>query len=91
VIGLTFVCSIDVNTIETYQQSFIYVFCMLTTPIFINTCVVRIRLHWFEKRFENIGEFRRWELGNRVTSNAHGLVCSRNVSHAIKSTDRDAG
>lgn len=28
---------------------------MVTTPIFVNTCVVFVRLYWFEKRFENIG------------------------------------
>ena len=32
-----------------------YIFPMLTTPIFINTCVVYVRLYWFEKRFEKIG------------------------------------
>lgn len=47
--------SIDTNTLERYQQIFLYIFPMLTTPIFINTCVVYVRLYWFEKRFERIG------------------------------------
>ncbi|KAI5854369.1 cation transport protein-domain-containing protein [Tricharina praecox] len=51
--------TIDTNSIKTYQQSLIYIATMLTTPIFINTCVVRIRLHWFEKRFENIVSMSR--------------------------------
>lgn len=38
-----------------YQQIAIYIVPMVTTPIFVNTCVVFVRLYWFEKRFENIG------------------------------------
>ena len=47
--------SIDTNTLKVYQQILVYLFPMLTTPIFINTCVVYVRLYWFEKRFKNIG------------------------------------
>ena len=46
---------IDGNLLKLYQQLVVYFLQMLTTPIFINTCVVFVRLYWFEKRFENIG------------------------------------
>lgn len=51
--------TIDLNLINTYQQVLLYVFPMLTGPIFINTCVVAIRLRWFEKRFQNIVKMSR--------------------------------
>lgn len=48
--------SVDINTIPLYQQIVIYLIPMITTPIFVNTCVVFVRLYWFEKRFDNIGK-----------------------------------
>lgn len=47
--------SVDINTLPLYQQIVIYIIPMVTTPIFVNTFVVFVRLYWFEKRFENIG------------------------------------
>lgn len=46
--------TVDVNTIKLYQQIVMYIVPLITTPIFINTFVVFVRLYWFEKRFENI-------------------------------------
>ena len=36
------------------SQIVIYIACMMATPIFINSCVVFIRLYWFEKRFQHV-------------------------------------
>lgn len=58
-----FFSSVDGNAIKLYQQVVIYIIPMVTTPIFINTFVVFVRLYWFEKRFENIG-MRVLVLGN---------------------------
>lgn len=49
------VVRIDANLLALYQQIVLYFLPTLTTPIFINTMVVFVRLYWFEKRFENIG------------------------------------
>lgn len=46
--------TVDFNKLHTHQQIVIYFICMLTTPIFINSCLVFCRLYWFEKRFEHI-------------------------------------
>ncbi|PYI20803.1 potassium ion transporter [Aspergillus japonicus CBS 114.51] len=46
--------TVDLNTLYTYQQVFLYVASMLTTPIFINTVLVFVRLYWFEKRFQHV-------------------------------------
>ncbi|KAG0133775.1 cation transport protein-domain-containing protein [Tuber indicum] len=51
--------TIDANLLKLYQQVVIYFLPMLTTPIFINTLVVFVRLYWFEKRFENIVSLTR--------------------------------
>ncbi|KAI5780922.1 cation transport protein-domain-containing protein [Geopyxis carbonaria] len=51
--------TIDLNLIKTYQQVITWFVPMITTPIFINTVVVYVRLHWFEKRFEHIVSMSR--------------------------------
>ncbi|KAI9933080.1 hypothetical protein ASPWEDRAFT_52937 [Aspergillus wentii DTO 134E9] len=46
--------TVDLNLLQTYQQVILYFVSMLTTPIFINTVLVFIRLYWFEKRFQHV-------------------------------------
>ncbi|KAI5294851.1 low affinity potassium transporter [Ascosphaera acerosa] len=45
---------VDLNKLHTYQQVGLFFLTMITTPIFINTVVVFVRLFWFEKRFQHI-------------------------------------
>ncbi|KAL3486162.1 hypothetical protein BJX62DRAFT_215735 [Aspergillus germanicus] len=44
--------TVDFNLLHTYQQVILYWVTMFTTPIFIHTAVVFIRLYWFEKRLD---------------------------------------
>ncbi|KAB8227978.1 potassium ion transporter [Aspergillus alliaceus] len=46
--------TVDFNLLKTYQQVVLYWVSMLTTPIFINTVLVFVRLYWFEKRFQHV-------------------------------------
>lgn len=46
--------TVDLNLLHTYQQFGLFFVTMITTPIFINTIVVFVRLFWFEKRFQHI-------------------------------------
>ncbi|KAF7125452.1 hypothetical protein CNMCM5793_001691 [Aspergillus hiratsukae] len=46
--------TVDFNKLRTYQQVILYFSSMLTTPIFIHSVLVFIRLYWFEKRFQHI-------------------------------------
>ncbi|KAK6820281.1 hypothetical protein RU639_007576 [Aspergillus parasiticus] len=46
--------TVDFNLLRTYQQVILYWVSMLTTPIFINTALVFVRLYWFEKRFQHV-------------------------------------
>lgn len=40
---------------ETYQQVILYIWPLLGQLQFINTMVVLVRLHWFRKKFKDIG------------------------------------
>ncbi|RDW92832.1 uncharacterized protein DSM5745_00154 [Aspergillus mulundensis] len=46
--------TVDFNLLQTYQQVILYWVSMITTPIFINTVLVFVRLYWFEKRFQRV-------------------------------------
>lgn len=48
--------TIDVNSLNTYQQMILFFLPFLTNPIAINTFVVFLRLYWFEKRFQHIAK-----------------------------------
>ncbi|ANB14443.1 Trk2p [Sugiyamaella lignohabitans] len=46
--------TVQLNELYTYQQIFLMIFPFLTTPIFIHSSVVFLRLHWFEKHFKDV-------------------------------------
>ncbi|KAG7826311.1 hypothetical protein KL909_000363 [Ogataea angusta] len=48
--------TVDTNNLSLYQQIVIYCVTMLTTPIFIHSAIVFLRLFWFEKSFDDIKE-----------------------------------
>lgn len=43
---------VDLNKLTTFQQTMIYFFTMLSSPITLHGSVVYLRLYWFEKRFQ---------------------------------------
>ncbi|KND94747.1 Low-affinity potassium transport protein [Tolypocladium ophioglossoides CBS 100239] len=43
---------VDVNLLNGFQQGMIYLFAMTSNPITLHSCVVFLRLYWFEKRFQ---------------------------------------
>ena len=45
---------VDVNSMSTWQQTVLYAIPLVTNPIFINTCLVGLRIYWFQKRFEDL-------------------------------------
>lgn len=45
--------TIDIYTLKLYQQIVIHIIPLVTNPIFINTAIVFVRIHWFEKRLES--------------------------------------
>ncbi|KAK9419248.1 putative Potassium transport protein [Seiridium unicorne] len=46
--------TVDVNLLNTFQQVVLFLSCMVTNPIAINSGVVFLRLYWFEKRFQGL-------------------------------------
>ncbi|TVY41475.1 Low-affinity potassium transport protein [Lachnellula subtilissima] len=48
--------TVDINSLNTFQQIILYFVPMLTNPITINSSVVFLRLYWFEKRFQHIAQ-----------------------------------
>lgn len=44
---------------KLYSQIVLYFMACIANPIFINTCVVFIRLYWFEQRFDHIAKEAR--------------------------------
>ena len=58
--------TVDFNLLHTYQQVILYFVSMLSTPIFIHTVLVFIRLYWFEKRFQHVVRDARNLRGTRT-------------------------
>ncbi|KAI4635965.1 hypothetical protein J4E83_000919 [Alternaria metachromatica] len=76
--------TIDINTLDLYQQIVIYFIASLCTPIFIHSSVVVVRLYWFEKRFQNIV----LERGNR---SGRTRTLSRRKSEMNAATEHNVG
>ncbi|SPO04532.1 related to TRK-1 potassium transporter TRK-1 [Cephalotrichum gorgonifer] len=66
--------TVDVNTLNTFQQVVIYVFPMLSSPITMHGSVVFLRLYWFEKRFQNLVKEARHRRASisKSRSRSHG-------------------
>ncbi|EFW98663.1 potassium ion transporter [Grosmannia clavigera kw1407] len=65
--------TVDVNTLDTFQQVVLYVICSLANPITINSFVVFLRLYWFEKRFQHIVHDTRLRRGTISKSKAKAV------------------
>lgn len=48
--------TINLNELKLLQQILIYAFTTLTTPIFIHSSLLFVRLYYFERHFDNIKE-----------------------------------
>lgn len=46
--------TVDLNTLNLFQQIALYFMCQISSPITIHGSVVLLRLYWFEKRFQHI-------------------------------------
>ncbi len=55
--------TIDLNTLNTFQQIICYLWPMMSNPITINSFVVFLRLYWFEKRFQHVVREARQKRG----------------------------
>ncbi|KAG4421824.1 hypothetical protein IFR04_005074 [Cadophora malorum] len=76
--------TVDVNALNTFQQSILYLMPLITTPIFINTIVVLVRIYWFEQRFRNIVRDSKIDKRSKTKDE------SRNPGREIVPLDGDA-
>ncbi|CAI8492701.1 unnamed protein product [Hanseniaspora opuntiae] len=63
--------TVNLNTLSVWQQVCLYVFCFLTTPIFIHSVLAFVRLYWFERYFDGI---RDWSKRNFKTRRTRTLI-----------------
>lgn len=63
--------TVNLNTLSVWQQVCLYVFCFLTTPIFIHSALAFVRLYWFERYFDGI---RDWSKRNFKTRRTRTLL-----------------
>lgn len=66
--------TIDLNALYLYQQVIFVLVACVCNPIFINTAVVLIRLHWFEKRFKHIVKEARNSRRTRTKSRTKSMM-----------------
>ncbi|EJT78631.1 potassium transporter 1 [Gaeumannomyces tritici R3-111a-1] len=64
---------IDVNMLNTFQQAVLYLQAMMCSPITVNTCVVFLRLYWFERRLMHIVKEARRRRGTLSKSRAKSV------------------
>lgn len=80
--GLT---TVDINSLKLYQQIVIYMITMLTTPIFIHSFLVIIRLYWFEQQFDNIKEKSKLNFQMRRTATLANMRTARTLDSVTES------
>ncbi|OWB67565.1 hypothetical protein B5S30_g2927 [[Candida] boidinii] len=81
--GLT---TVDINTMKLYQQIVIYMITMFTTPIFIHSFLVIIRLYWFEQQFDNIKEKSKLNFQMRRTATLANMRTAGSMDSAADPT-----
>lgn len=62
--------TVNINSLNTFQQIVLYLWPMLANPITINSFVVFLRLYWFEKRFQHVVRESRLRRGTISKSKA---------------------
>ncbi|TKA29438.1 hypothetical protein B0A50_03450 [Salinomyces thailandicus] len=77
--------TIDVNQLLLYQQLILYFWAHFCNPITINTFLVFVRLHWFEKRFQHI--VKETNERRRSRTRSFGATFTRNRSQAQQEMD----
>lgn len=64
--------TVDIPAISLWQQMLLYLLPMITTPIFINSSLVFMRLNWFEKKIHGVNVLSKQQSKlRRNTTMAH--------------------
>ncbi|KAJ8097957.1 cation transport protein-domain-containing protein [Lipomyces tetrasporus] len=69
--------TVDLNNVTVWQQVVLYLIPAFTNPMSIHTCLVFVRLYWFEKAFKDIAQKSR--LDHRVRKARSYAVDERDI------------
>lgn len=81
--------TVNLNDLRLLQQIIIYIATTLTTPIFIHSSLLFIRLYWFERYFDNIKETSK--LNFKMRRNATLAARTRSVDSTQLNTYNNQG
>ena len=78
---------IDVNKLHLYQQVTIMLISCVANPIFMNTCVVFVRLYWFTRRLKPLVE----KVNEQKRTNQKTITRSKSEMIESPDVERAAG
>lgn len=81
--------TINLNDLHLLQQIVVYIATTLTTPIFIHSSLLFIRLYWFERYFDNIKETSK--LNFKMRRNATLAARTKSVDSTQLNTFNNQG
>lgn len=81
--------TLNMNDLHLLQQIIVYFTTMLTTPIFIHSSLLLVRLYWFERYFDNIKETSK--LNFRMRRNATLAARTRSMDSTVLNTVNNQG
>ncbi|RKP29930.1 potassium transport protein TRK1/TRK2, partial [Metschnikowia bicuspidata] len=81
--------TVNIKDLRLLQQILVYFSAMLTTPIFIHSSLLLVRLYWFEQYFDNIKETSK--LNFRMRRNATLAARSDSVDPTVLNTANNQG
>ncbi|KAF7581438.1 potassium uptake protein, Trk family protein [Clavispora lusitaniae] len=76
--------TINLNELKLSQQILVYIITTLTTPIFIHSSLLFLRLYWFERHFDNIKETSK--LDHRMRRSATSMARTTSIDPTLVNT-----
>lgn len=81
--------TLNMNQLRLLQQILVYITTTLTTPIFIHSSLLLVRLYWFERYFDNIKETSK--LNFRMRRNATLAARTKSIDSTVMNTVNNQG
>ncbi|PSK74770.1 hypothetical protein CJJ07_005470 [Candidozyma auris] len=83
--------TINLNELRLSQQIFVYIFTTLSTPIFIHSSLLCIRLFWFERQFDNIKESSKLDHKMRKSATLAARTATKDSTKFNTATNQELG
>lgn len=81
--------TLNMNDLHLLQQILVYLTTWVTTPIFIHSSLLLVRLYWFERYFDNIKETSK--LNYRMRRNATLAARTKSLDSTVMNTVNNQG